>query len=195
LKILAVWLALFMVMSICVLAYSSTRTRSANLCEKDGAGKCLKGIKTYFTTIAGGRLPVYYKTGYIRFREQSDKFKLDLSTSYLNQTKEYQVAIEGPGGTPTDTLLAGACQSPNQLVPCGTNGLCWECGWWGNKGFYNFYIGKLGSLRKTLVTLDDHYNINLSTGEYKDVLFLIKDNGPPWGHPLEASTRISFRII
>jgi len=188
-KAIAIVLGLLLILSLTtVMAYSANKKKIVRLCEKDTTTwQCQKGIKGWELTDQGGRRPVKYYNGYVRYQEQGEMLNLFLSTNGLDQEREYQVALVGQGGTPTDNLLANACPNPNQGFP-------WVCGYWGNQGFYNFYIGTLGDIRKTRNLMYDAFNVALPAGEYTGVKFLVKQNEAPWATYLFETEALNFEI-
>lgn len=187
-KIIAMLLGLLLTLSL-VLAYSPDRTKIVKLCEKDTTTwECQKGLKEVVITPQRGRSAIQYADGYVRYKEQGTMLDLFLSTSNLDRNRVYQVALVGQGGTPTDALLATACPNPNQGFP-------WVCGWWGNQGFYNFYIGKLGNLRNNNYVMHDQFNVVLPAGTYEGVKFLVKQNESPWATYLFETETLNFEIV
>jgi hypothetical protein len=99
---------------------------------------------------------------------------------------EYQITLNGPGGTPTDDLLASACPNPN-------SGAVWECGYWGSQGFYNIEMNAVA--RGGCLTVSKDYYDKLPPGHYEGVKIIIKHANNPWTAVLmEKSTPMEFFI-
>jgi hypothetical protein len=127
--------------------------------------------------------------GLVGYYNNSEELKGVVEVWGLDTTKNYQLSLNGYGGTYTDEVFSTICDYPAQNVnvtesPWNCSGCpnAWVCNNWTDpygvtQGFMNF---EMCELTDACGHFCYEFNIALPSGTYENVKFLVKEAEPPW---------------
>ena len=121
--------------------------------------------------------------GKVKYQIEGNRFVGLITVHGLKPETEYVLAVNGPGGSATDDLIASAAQADNDYPSL------WD-GWWDDEGYYDFASvtsNKGGNL-------EYKFSATLPTGTYLWVKFLVKDTTIGWETILMEDAALTFTI-
>ena len=107
-----------------------------------------------------------HPSGTVYYTSRGPVLTLDVYLEGLDPAVQYQIALNGRKGLSGNEIIGNNCLLPN--APASGFTYAWECGMWGDEGFYNF---EMEAKPEADGTYYGHYQIPLGDLVFNDVLF------------------------